>query len=301
MNSHAHHIRHSSLRLAVATVVLALLSFVPVAIVNASAASGRTLSPRLPRPLTTTAVHRQTRVSPRFGPSGVLMPTNNPPGWRRVFSDNFVGNALNTTFWKPYTGVPGGDPNGAWSPTHVVVQNGVLYLKGYQDNGVFTTAGVSSQPALVQTYGKYLVRYRMGAGIGVGHALLLWPASNIQGPEIDFSEENGSNRLRTSAFLHWSTNPNSQFVASHKVNLTQWHTLGVQWTPGRVVYTLDGRPWKTIKSRLVPNIPMVLDLQTQSWCGVGQQSPNTWEHCISPTTPAEVDMDVDWVVAYARA
>lgn len=242
-------------------------------------------------------------VSDVGGPSGELMPTGDLPGWREVFADDFNGDSLNPNLWSAYSGQPGEDPNGSvWSPSHVVVQNGELVLKGYEDDGQYTTGGVTSQPGLVQTYGKYLVRYRVDQGDGVSHCVLLWPADNVWGPEIDFSEDNGADRQYTTATLHWGAGGAGQQTGeAEKVNLTQWHTLGVEWTPGKVVYTLDGRPWGSLETDDVPNIPMVMDLQTQSWCGAGQAAPNSWEQCMDSSTPAEVDMDVDWVVAYAPA
>lgn len=289
-------------RVAVAVVLAALLGCMPVALASGqtthSERSSRAAGTRS-RPAAST--HAAAVTAKRFGPSGVLMPTKNPPGWREVFSDNFNGDTLNLDHWGAYTGSPGGDPNGVWSPSHVAVQNGELLLRSYEEDGHYVSAGVSSEPGLVQTYGKYLVRYRMGGGIGVSHAVLLWPATGDSGDEIDFSEDNGSIRRRAYTFLHWGIPKTDQTQETIKVNLTHWHTLGVQWTPGKVVYTLDGKPWKTLRSHHVPNIPMVLDLQTQTWCGLNQPPTNTWERCIASTTPPEVDMDVDWVVAYARA
>ena len=59
-----------------------------------------------------------------------------------------------------------------------------------------------------------------------------------------------------------------RFQQKTKVDLTQWHTLGVVWTPGRLVYTIDGRNWATVANANVPSTPMVLDIQTQAWaCG----------------------------------
>jgi beta-glucanase (GH16 family) len=81
------------------------------------------------------------------------------------------------------------------------------------------------------------------------------------------------------------------------VDLTKWHTFGVEWTPGRLVYTLDGAAWATVRNANVPSIPMVLDIQTQGWaCGT-----STWEQCPNATTPSRVNLYVDWAVAYARA
>lgn len=226
------------------------------------------------------------------------MPTVAPPGWHQVFADDFNGSTLNTERWRRYGGQPGGDPGGWWDPSHVSVANGTLVLSGYRDpadGGKWTTGGVSSSPGLVQTYGKYLVRFRFDRGEGIAHAILLWPADENWPPEVDFSEDNGATRQVDYGTLHHGAN-DSQVQQSVSVDLTRWHTLGVEWTPGQLVYTLDGRIWSTVSSQYVPSVPMVLDIQTQAWaCGT-----STWEQCVGSTTPSRVNLYVDWVVAYAR-
>ena len=63
-------------------------------------------------------------------------------------------------------------------------------------------------------------------------------------------------------------------------NFAKWHTLGVQWSPGRIVYTIDGRAWATVKHKAVPTIPMVLAMQTQTFaCG------SKWQACPGASTP----------------
>jgi beta-glucanase (GH16 family) len=232
------------------------------------------------------------------GSSGEPMPSGNLPGWRQVFADDFNGTTLDTSRWRTYSGQPGGDPGGWWAPSHVTVGGGMLILSGYRDPAEgdrWTTGGVSSSPGLVQTYGKYLVRFRFDRGEGIAHAILLWPADNSWPPEIDFSEDNGLARQTDYATLHYGV-ANTQLQYPLSVDLTKWHTLGVEWTPGQLVYTVDGRDWATVTSAHVPTIPMVLDIQTQAWaCGT-----STWEHCPNSTTPPRVNLYVDWVVAYAR-
>ncbi len=225
------------------------------------------------------------------------MPVGDPPGWHQVFADDFSGLALNTNLWRTYSGQPGGDLGGWWDPSHVAVSNGMLVLGGSQDpavGGRWTTAGVSSSPGLVQTYGKYLVRFRFDRGAGIAHVILLWPADNSWPPEVDFSEDNGSGDQTDYATLHHGAD-NSQIQQSLSVDLTRWHTLGVEWTPGKLVYTIDGQNWSTVTSTAVPSVPMVLDIQTQAWaCGT-----STWEQCVSAATPSQVNLYVDWAVAYA--
>jgi beta-glucanase (GH16 family) len=235
-----------------------------------------------------------------LAPSGQALPTAVPAGWKLAFADDFTGTKLGSK-WFAYGGQPGGDPGGYWATSHVQVSGGELQLKGYRDpkyGNKFVTGGVSMLHGFTQTYGKYLVRFRADQGQGVSYVALLWPATNTWPPEIDFAEDNGvAARPTTQAAIHYSAaGKNNQIVAKKDVTLTAWHTLGVEWTKGTVRYTLDGQVWATSVSTHVPSVPMALDLQSQAWnCG------HTWEHCPSASTPAEVDMDVDWVVVYSPA
>ena len=230
--------------------------------------------------------------------SGARLPPT-PRGWRRVLADTFRGRTLNRRIWTPYSGRPGGDPGGWWAPSHVVVRDGTLNLETYRDprdGGRWTSGGVSSARGLKQRYGTYLVRFRMDAGRGVAGVLLLWPKAPHWPPEIDFAETGGerADRAEMSATLHYG--PGDQTIArTVRGDFTKWHVMGVRWTPGQLVYTLDGHPWSTVRSAHVPAEPMELDLQAQAGtCGVA------YAPCPDASTPAHVDLQVDWVVAYAR-
>jgi beta-glucanase (GH16 family) len=220
-------------------------------------------------------------------------------GWRRVLADDFGGHRLNPRVWTAYTGQPGGDPGGWWAPSHVVVRAGVLHLGTYRDSrfgGRWVSGGVSSARGLEQRYGKYLVRFRMDAGKGVAGILLLWPQAPHWPPEIDFAETGGerADRSDISATLHYA--PGDQTIArTLRGDFTRWHVVGVEWTPRRLVYTLDGHPWARVRSARVPAEPMELDLQAQAGTCESVFAP-----CPDATTPAHVDLQVDWVVAYAR-
>ncbi len=228
------------------------------------------------------------------------MPSGDIPGWHQVFADDFNGTTLDTSNWGAYYGQPGGDPAGWWDPSHVIVSGGLLTLKGYKDAaakpGVFVTGGISMHYA--QTYGKYLVRMRVDKGDGISAIALLWPKAHVWPPEVDFFEDGGGDRRGTSATLHCGTNGNNNCRVQKDLtgyDFSQWHTLGVEWTAGKLVYTIDGTTWATVTDSGVPSIPMVLDLQSQSLtCSQGKT-------CLDSSTPAEVDIQVDWVVAYAPA
>jgi beta-glucanase (GH16 family) len=230
-------------------------------------------------------------------PSGQAMPVGNLPGWRQVFTDDFVSAEGFPSRWFSYSGQPDGDPAAWWDPSHVEVKNGMLVLRGYRDDrfgGRFVTGGVSNGPALSQSYGKYLVRMRVDKGNGIGYAALLWRSDDSPEGEVDFAEDAGGDRTKTTATQHWGA---ENHILQHYLygDFSVWHTFGIEWTPGTFTYTVDGMVWATTDSAFTPSEPMFLALQSQAWPCLW------WTTCIDASTPANVDVQVDWVAVYARA
>ncbi|MEU2349052.1 glycoside hydrolase family 16 protein [Modestobacter sp. NPDC049651] len=219
-------------------------------------------------------------------------PQGAPAGWRQVFTDDFTGSSLDST-WRKYSGQPGGSPYGRWDPSHVQLSNGELVLSQTNQGGEWVAGGLANRTAL--TYGKVEMRMRVDAGDEMKYAALLWPADDTWPPEIDFAEDAGGNRSGTTASLHYGSN-NTTIGTQTKADFTQWHTVGVEWTPGRVVYTLDGQAWGQTDNANVPRTPMELAIQVQPGgcqegggrfgCGVGN--------------PSVTALHVDWVKLYAQ-
>jgi beta-glucanase (GH16 family) len=227
--------------------------------------------------------------------SGVPMPNGDIPGWHQTFADDFTGGDLNDR-WYLYSGQPGGDPLGWWDPSHVAIRNGMLNIAGSREStpkgNLYVTGGLSSTKSFTQKYGRYAIRFRMDKGYGLAYAMLLWPEDNSWPPEIDILEDNAKNRDMTSATLHYGTD-NSMVHREIKGDFSVWHTAELDWTPGKLVYRIDGNVWTTMTSSHVPNIPMAIAIQTQAWpCG-------TWEGCPNSGTPPVVNFQIDWVVAYS--
>jgi beta-glucanase (GH16 family) len=219
--------------------------------------------------------------------------------WRRVFFDDFA-HGLKSSWWGRYSGQPAGDPGGWWDPSHVVVKHGILNLVTYRDprfGGRWVSGGVSSAPALKQRFGKYEVRFRVDGGKGVAAVLLLFPSYGGWPPEIDFAESGGETDRRPTmaATLHYGLRPNERIIQRivHG-DFTRWHTMGVEWTPGQLAYTLDGRRWAVVRSSHVPNQRMELDVQAQTGtCG------DRYAPCPDASTPGVVTLQVDYVTVYA--
>jgi beta-glucanase (GH16 family) len=227
---------------------------------------------------------------------GDLPSSRGLPKWHLSACDDFNGTSLDSAKWGAYQGQPGGDPGGWWDPSHAVVHNGVLELQSYRDprfGNRWVSGGVSSARAVRQTYGMYLVRFRVDRGHGIAAVLLLWPSTGPWPPEVDFAEDGGGDRSATTATLHYGE-ANHQIQRSVRADFSQWHTIGVAWTPGQLNYILDNRVWATVRSFNVPNSPMEMDAQTQAGTCGDQTAP-----CPDQTTPAHVNMQIDWVAAYS--
>jgi Glycosyl hydrolases family 16 len=247
-----------------------------------------------PAPLTTTTTGA-TSPDTATGTTDSAEPSGEAPlgpdaltGYTQSYVTDFTGTTL-PDGWDAYGGQPGSDPGAQWSTAHDVVSDGMLQLETYQDPayGNEWVAGGLCQCGHSQTYGAYYVRSRV-TGAGPTQVELLWPAGPGWPPEVDFNETGGGT-TGTSATVHWDVPSDQDQRGDSTVDMTQWHTWGVIWTPTSLTYTLDGKVWGTVNvASEVPNEAMTLDLQQQTWCGTGGTCPT-----------APVSMDIDWVAEYS--
>jgi hypothetical protein len=222
-------------------------------------------------------------------PSGLAPPSATAlAGYSQSYVNDFTGTTL-PMGWNVFTGVPGADPGGHFGISHVVVNGGVLELITYRNpawHNRWVTGGLC-QCGLAKTYGAYFVRSRVTAP-GPNEAELLWPAGKLWPPEIDFNETGGS-VTSTSTSVHFgSTNHIVRSLIN--INMTQWHTWGVIWTPNYIQYTVDGLVWGSFHvSSEISRVKMTLDFEQRQICS---------EHRQCPTVPTS--MLIDWVSEYAR-
>ncbi len=221
-------------------------------------------------------------------PSGLAPPTAKAiPGYTLTYVQDFLGTSI-PQGWYVFTGIPGGDPGGQFGRSHVVVSRGLLRLNAWKDpqyQNKWVTGGLCNC-GHVQTYGLYLVRSRL-TGAGPNEAQLLWPASDVWPPEIDFNETGGTDQSTSSTVHFGKTNLIDQ--RSFRINMKVWHTWGVEWTPTAIDYLVDGRVWGSVTNvNEIPNVPMRLDIEQRTKCQVGIECPK-----------APVSMLVDWVAQFS--
>ena len=182
------------------------------------------------------------------------------------FTDNFTSPSTLSNYQVYGFYAPDGSKS-CLAPGHTSVTGGMLVVKAYKDPAAVAAQGCTGSANdivtggvkmnLSQTYGKYEVRMRVDNGLGVSVVALLWPTAETWPPEIDFTEDNGAApRTQDTATEHWGTATNPRQINNTlTVNLTQWHTVGVEWSPGKIVYTMDGTPGQPRRTSMFPTCP----------------------------------------------
>lgn len=207
-------------------------------------------------------------------------------GYTQTYSNDFTGTTL-PSGWTAYSGSAAGDPGSLWAPSQVTVSGGMVQLLTSQDpasSSGWVSGGVG-QSGEALTYGAFFVRSRM-TGAGPTQVELLWPTAGWP-PEVDFDETYGGVIL-TQATLHY-TSANLTIHNNLNIDMTQWHTFGIVWTPASMIFTVDGNEWASITTpSVIPDLPMGLDIQQQTWCSSGFACPTS-----------SASTDVDWVTEYS--
>lgn len=236
----------------------------------------------------------------RYSPSGSAAPVGDLPGWRQIYVDEFDGTDLDDN-WGRYSGQPSGDPYSWWEPSHVQVDDSLLTLSAYREQGRWVAGGVSNH-GVAQTYGRWDVRFRVDASDEMTLHFLLWPKGGGWPPEIDFLENAGGDRTEGSGSVIYREGAGGRGREHRSVvsDFTQWHTVGVEWMPGSVVYTLDGQEWGSVTGDVVPAQPMWMALQAQ--VGGCQRKADYGDfRCPVVGSPDVANVQIDWVAVYAPA
>jgi hypothetical protein len=194
--------------------------------------------------------------------------------------------------WTLYDGVPGCCPQSVWAPSHVVSKAGALRIQTYRDptfGGKWVSGGTSMARLVSQTYGRWVVRFRMNRGKGVGMDVALRPTGG--GTVVDWIEESsdkGAARRVETATLHYGS---TRVHAHVTADFWKWHTMTLAWVPGQITVRLDGHLWANYTSH-IPTTPMHLVMQTNTGTnGFTGVLPDS-------TTPPKVALQVDYVAIY---
>jgi len=233
-----------------------------------------------------------------------------------VWQDNFTGNQLDQDKWYIYH-LPKykGTRNSGLFPEMVSVKDGHLVLQAdYDDDGYLRTGGIgtanlpmSSKPAQAKfetQYGYFeaRVKFQQSKGLSFAFWLQSFGTHTIgdegnDGMEIDILEtpEIGSGKNKISQNLHWDG------YDEHHVHVGMdrpfkgitdgdWHIIALEWTPEKLVFSVDGQvTWETIAGG-VPDVPEFILLTLDAgWIDYPPEKENLPDKAL-----------VDWIKVYKK-
>jgi hypothetical protein len=161
--------------------------------------------------------------------------------------------------------------------------DGRMHIRMYRpaSGGDLHVAAVVPRAVMQQAYGKYSARVRVvRAAPGYKSAWLFYGG----GCEMDMYEQSW---VDTVHFFHHPCDGRPQGHADTGEPFTEWHTVSLEWTPGRARYYLDGHLYLSDR-RGVASRPLSWVLQNESALYGPYAAPGSW-----------AQMDITWVTAYA--
>lgn len=246
---------------------------------------------------------------PGANPSGQSAPNSNLTGWNLALSEDFTRDAalgqFKTVYGNVWAAADGqhdtsrsyGRPlatEGIYdSSKTITVHDSMLDIRVYTDASgrPWVANPIPDTGQWGQLYGRYAVRFKSDTVPGFKMAWLLWPTSeNWNQGEIDFPEAGlGNNMQGYSHNVNGSPNTN-QWVVNTGVNMSNWHTAIIEWTPTSLKFILDNTVYTTTDSAAIPKNPMYWKLQTE-----------TNLSATPPPTSATGHVYIDWVAVWTKA
>lgn len=227
--------------------------------------------------------------------------------WELSWHDEFNGRGRPSKHWSS---VRGGGTNG-WSHRALQYYTAGSALQDGEGNLVITArkAGASStarcwygrckyfsgriqtEGKFHQTYGRFAVRAKLPTGKGIWPAFWMQRETSPYG-EIDVVETVGSKPNLVQGYAHAQRRMGGGQRKLAQSLSAGYHVFGVDWTPDRIVWWVDGHAYAQLKAyRGWPfDKPFFLILNVQ----VGGE----WPGAPNARTPFPARMAVDWVRVY---
>jgi hypothetical protein len=277
---------------AAAPVVPTMPAAAPVVPIMPAAAPGvPTMPAAAPAVPTMPAAAPAVPTMPAAAPVVPTMPTAVPAGFTRVFSEDFNTPAPLGSFNAVYGGVFGEydgsqSTNGftKYDSTKVLyVQNGSLYYYLHSENGQSYAAAPQPWKFKSFLYGQVGMSVRLDYSTGPGYkiAFLLWPATNQWSNEVDFPEVDPDFTVPVRAVSLNTTAAKGSHTFSGASNTgvlltdNNYHTFLLDWEPGKMTASIDGKVVENFPAKSIPTQPMRLSLQAEGWIHQGSIPAST--------------------------
>ena len=237
---------------------------------------------------------------PAQGPMSdkVFKPLNN--GYQLVWEDEFLGNQLDNTKWA-VRGV-GRRAIAYVSAEAVKVDNGVLKLAALKRGDSILISAVGTQGLFMPKYGFYECRAQLQQSPGVWGAFWLQSPKlsegddpRVNGAEIDIMEFFKKLGLDiVSHNVHWGPYGSGQHTTRgmqsyHKDVSKGFHTFGLEWTPEKYSFYIDGLKFYEVSSGVS---------QIEEYLILSMEIPNNLDEIKKTVFPDE--FIVDYVRVYQK-
>jgi len=221
-----------------------------------------------------------------------------------MFSDDFnslnlSSNGIGTFNWY--------NPGLFWEApapySNISVSNSALDLLWKKGQGTWdtsvSTAAKNASSYHAWRYGYFEVRMRWDTVAGAWPAIWMIPAQGItcggceQG-ELDVFEGQGATPSIFTGTIHDWNSPTGHHSAAKNYNLgtvdlSQYHTYGVLWTPGQVTWYFDNQALYSFPTYSIFD-------QQNYYLIIGSQEGANWSYGnLSGVTASQIGVSVDWV------
>lgn len=263
-----------------------------------------------------------------LGLSAALAPGSTPPdpaGWVLTWHDEFSGlrgAAPEASRWRFDLGGSGWGNNELETYAREnAVQDGLGHLvisarrlpEGGPRCGLlsceYSSARLNTRGLFAQAYGRFEVRAQIPAGAGLWPAFWLlgenidqrgWPACG----ELDIMENIGREPNVVHGTIHGPGYSGASGIGAPftlpEAFSAGFHTFGLDWTPDRLQWSVDGAPFQTLTpASLPPNTRWVFD--HEMFLILNLAVGGNWPGHPDANTRFPAALSVDWVRVYAPA
>jgi hypothetical protein len=218
-----------------------------------------------------------------------------PPGYHLVWQDLFdSGSVPSSSTWGMYNS-PGNAGYGLRRPSAFSVHDGMVDVTAQMVNGQLVSGGMMATSGQTYGYFEFRVRSDPDPSMATSAVVLTWPKDGVwpQHGENDIYETGpggswGSwTRDPFGTNIHYATSSGSDtwYHFDNNADGTQWHVMGMEWTPDHIGIYRDGTLVGTVTDpNAIPHVNHNLCIQLDAW---------------SSTMGAATHMYVDWVKVFS--
>jgi beta-glucanase (GH16 family) len=249
--------------------------------------------------------------------------------WRKVWSDEFDGDQLDTTKWRAESSRFGQATNTlqCYTPNNISIVDGALQLQARRESVTCPNVREDFTSGMVRGnlpigFGAVEIRAKMPKGAGFLPALWMLPVEKIYGSdgrsgEIDIAEVNTTKSDFVHGTVHWRY-PDCGWGCSRyggQIHVAQpdptddFHTYRVEWEPGRITWYLDGLgyyelgddaqyKWSSAAEHANPasaTYPQPFTADNQMYLILNLAVGGDWPGSPTPATQFPANMQIDYV------